>query len=362
MKELTRMSPERLAELIGRFPRLRIAVLGDFFLDKYLDVDPALAETSLETGKTAHQVAAVRHSPGAAGTVVCNLAALGAGAIHAVGFTGDDGESYDLRKDLAALGCSTTHLDCDPQRMTPTYLKPRDRNDPSLAGEHNRYDTKNRTPTSAAAQQRIVRALDALLPEVDAVIAMDQVDEEDCGAVTSAVVEALADRAVRWPKVIFWADSRRRIRRFRNVIIKPNQFEAAGIDSPLPDQHVAVDRLCEAVGELRRMTKAPICVTRGAAGMLVERPGADVDPRRAAGGSHRSDRGRRQRDGGGRAGLKRRRQPARGRADGQSRGFDYGRAIGHHRRCPGGAASARVCRCGLPNVAKPQAAWTPRWR
>ena len=41
MKELTRMSPERLAELIDRFPRLRIAVLGDFFLDKYLDVDPA---------------------------------------------------------------------------------------------------------------------------------------------------------------------------------------------------------------------------------------------------------------------------------------------------------------------------------
>ena len=272
MKELTQMSPERLAELIGRFPRLRIAVLGDFFLDKYLDVDPALAETSLETGKTAHQVVAVRHSPGAAGTVVCNLAALGAGVIHAVGFTGDDGASYDLRKDLAALGCSTTHLDCDPGRMTPTYLKPRDRNDPSLAGEHNRYDTKNRTPTSPAAQQRIVRALDALLPAVDAVIAMDQVDEEDCGVVTSAVVEVLADRALRWPKVIFWADSRRRIRRFRNVIIKPNQFEAAGIDSPTPDQRIAVDRLCDAVGELRRTTKAPICVTRGAAGMLASDP------------------------------------------------------------------------------------------
>ena len=146
------MSPERLAELVARFARARIAVLGDFFLDKYLDVDPALAETSLETGKTAHQVARVRHSPGAAGTVVCNLASLGAGALHAVGFTGDDGESYDLRKDLVAIGCSTSHLDCDPRRMTPTYLKPRDLHDASLAGEHNRYDTKNRTPTDRAAQ------------------------------------------------------------------------------------------------------------------------------------------------------------------------------------------------------------------
>ena len=73
------MDAERLQDLLLRFPKCRIAVLGDFFLDKYLDVDPALAEVSLETGKTAHQVVSIRCSPGAAGTVVNNLAALGAG-------------------------------------------------------------------------------------------------------------------------------------------------------------------------------------------------------------------------------------------------------------------------------------------
>jgi len=41
--------------------------VGDFFLDKYLDIEPAWAEYSIETGKTAHQVAAIRTSPGAAG-------------------------------------------------------------------------------------------------------------------------------------------------------------------------------------------------------------------------------------------------------------------------------------------------------
>ncbi len=136
MKTLNDMRPERLNELVGRFSDLRIAVLGDFFLDKYLDVDPRLAEVSVETGKTAHQVVGIRHSPGAAGTVVCNLAALGTGTLHAIGFTGDDGQSYELRKDLAELRCSTDHLHCDQRRMTPTYLKPRDKTDPSLAGEH----------------------------------------------------------------------------------------------------------------------------------------------------------------------------------------------------------------------------------
>ena len=96
MKATSGISPGRLEELVSEFWRARIAVLGDFFLDKYLEVDPSLAERSLETGKRAHQVVAVRHSPGAAGTVVSNLAALGAGRLHAVGIVGDDGEAADL--------------------------------------------------------------------------------------------------------------------------------------------------------------------------------------------------------------------------------------------------------------------------
>ncbi len=65
---LTAFDETRLTALTARFHRVRVAVLGDFFLDKYLDTEPALAETSLETGRTAHQVVAVRHAPGAAGT------------------------------------------------------------------------------------------------------------------------------------------------------------------------------------------------------------------------------------------------------------------------------------------------------
>ena len=266
MNELRQFSQARLAELTGRFGRMRIAVVGDFFLDKYLDVDPAIAETSIETGKTAHQVAAVRHSPGAAGTIVANLAALGAGELHAVGFTGDDGESYDLRKDLAALGCSTDRLHLETDRMTPTYLKPRDCSVPGLSGEHNRYDTKNRTPTGRDVQERIVLALDELLPRIDALIVLDQVDEEGCGVITPLVVEALADRAARFPKVVFWADSRRRIRRFRRVIIKPNQFEAVGIVDQTPDNKVALDRLCAAVAHCVGRSadrSAPPAATRG---------------------------------------------------------------------------------------------------
>jgi len=303
------MTPERLSEIIGRFAQVRVAVIGDFFLDKYLDVDPALVEVSLETGKAAHQVVRIRHSPGAAGTVVSNLAALECGTMYAVGFTGDDGESYDLRRDLAAMRCNTEHLIRVPQRMTPTYLKPRDATDPSLAGEHSRYDTKNRATTTRETEDRLIDSLDALLPEdagsgagaIDALIVADQVEEEDCGVITARVAEAIADRAQRvgrWElgvgrrragalptpnprlptRVIFWADSRRRIRQFRNVIIKPNQFEAVGWENPPPDAAVRTSELVKAVRRLRDKTQAPIVVTQGAAGMLVSDPQMTLVP------------------------------------------------------------------------------------
>ena len=76
------MDAGRLEEIIGRFPECRVAVLGDFFLDKYLDTDPAIAQVSVESGRTAHQVVGIRTSAGAAGTIVNNLHALDAGRIH----------------------------------------------------------------------------------------------------------------------------------------------------------------------------------------------------------------------------------------------------------------------------------------
>lgn len=278
MRTLSDMTPARLDELLGRFGTIRVAVLGDYFLDKYLDVEPSLAELSVETGKTAHQVVAIRHSPGAAGTVVANLAALGAGELHAVGYSGDDGSSYDLRKGLSALGCRTDHLHIASDRMTPTYLKPRDRSNPSLAGEHSRYDTKNREPTSEEMQQRVIKSLDELLENVDAVAVLDQVEEENCGVVTGQVIDALAERAARSTGVVFWADSRRRARRFHHVIIKCNQFEVAGWMDPRPGDSVPSDELIAALETLRKDNDAPVCVTRGPQGMLVTDPVPTIVP------------------------------------------------------------------------------------
>ncbi len=62
------------------------------------------------------------------------------------------------------------------------------------------------------------------------------------------------------------------------MIIKANQFEAVGHDNPLPDEVIEIDRLREAVPQLRKQIGAPVCVTRGAAGMIVSDPEVTLIP------------------------------------------------------------------------------------
>ena len=275
---------DRLAALTRRFRAVRVAVLGDFFLDKYLEVEPALAETSLETGRVAHQVVAVRHAPGAAGTVVNNLTALGAENIEAIGFTGDDGEGWELRKDLAALGCGLTHLHVAAERVTPTYLKPRDRARLVLEGEHNRYDLKNRRPAPERIAQALLASLDAALPHVDALVVMDQVTEEGVGALTAPLIAALAARAPRFSEVVFWADSRGRIRRYRNVTVKVNQFELAGQGDPAPGARVSDEVIRAETEALAALVGAPVFATAGERGVRVSGPNPVTVPSVAVAG------------------------------------------------------------------------------
>ena len=268
------LTDERLVELVDRFQDSHVAVLGDFFLDKYLDVDPTLVETSVETGKQAHQVVRVRCSPGAAGTVVNNLSALGAGRLRAIGLIGDDGEGYELRRGFESRNCATDFLICASDMATPTYLKPRDLSIAGLAGEHDRYDTKLRCAVPLALERRIIGALDCLLSEIDALIVLDQVESEeaDSSILSQTVRNAMMNRAKSRPDLIVWVDSRCNQSAYRRVIIKCNHFEVLGLRQPPPGTTVDENELLDAARRLRLANDAPVVVTRGDRGAMVSDP------------------------------------------------------------------------------------------
>lgn len=173
----------KLKSWLERFPDLKVLVIGDFFLDKYLILERALSETSLETGLEAYQVADVRCSPGAAGTVTSNLRALGAQVI-ALGVIGDDGEGYELKRGLAERGIQDVLLTSSPGKLfTPTYTKPMMREPDGRTHELNRLDIKNRAPLPQAAEDALIERLESLAPQMDAVVVADQVQERNVGAI-----------------------------------------------------------------------------------------------------------------------------------------------------------------------------------
>src|SRR5438270_4042456 len=145
-----------LEQILNRLPRMTIGVLGDLFLDRYLDIDATLTEPSLETGLDAYQVVRVRAQPGAAGTIINNLAALGVGRIVPVAVIGDDGEGHELRQALAKMpAVDQTHILAWDGRRTPTYTKPMLETPGQPARELNRLDIKNRRPTPREAETAV---------------------------------------------------------------------------------------------------------------------------------------------------------------------------------------------------------------
>lgn len=266
------LTDETLERILNGIPRLTVGVLGDLFLDRYLDIDGALEETSLETGLRAYQVVRVRSLPGAAGTVINNLAALGVGRICAVSVIGDDGEGYELGQALRRLGVVEEQgILTAEERRTPTYSKPMLCNPGKPPRELKRLDIKNRTPLSDKIEERVLQALEQVWPRVDTLIVLDQVSEAECGVITTRVRERLAELGERAPAKFVLADSRERIGLFRSVALKANDLACrTAVYGPAAEPHV--HQL--AGSALARRTQRAVFSTRGAEGIML------VDPAR----------------------------------------------------------------------------------
>ncbi len=219
------MDRKRFEAITGNYYRLRIGVLGDFCLDRYLEIDPEKRELSLETGLPVHNVINVRAQPGGAGTILNNLSALGT-ATYPIGFVGEDGEGFELWRALENLpGVRLDGMIRASQRRTFTYCKPLVLSPGKPPAELNRLDSKNWTPTPPTVQAQLADRLLQLAEQLDGLIVLDQVDVAETGVVTRNLLELLAELSKRNPARPILADSRRGLRDFPPVIFKMNAAE-----------------------------------------------------------------------------------------------------------------------------------------
>ena len=260
------MTPERFTELSARYATLRIGVVGDFCLDRYLDIDPAKCETSIETGLPVHNVTSVRSQPGAAGTILGNLVALGADTVLPIGFCGEDGEGWELLRALR----QTPRVKLDgfiqtPERRTFSYTKPLVHEPGETPRELSRLDLKNWTPTPGGVQEQLLAVLRDIAGNADAMIVMDQVDIPETGVITARICEAVGDISRERPTLPVLADCRRGLRGWPACIWKMNARELSLLwGVPESDD----EAMRAAAGQLALNNRRAVFVTMAGDGIL----------------------------------------------------------------------------------------------
>ncbi|HEU0010400.1 MAG TPA: PfkB family carbohydrate kinase [Verrucomicrobiae bacterium] len=266
------MTLDRFQSITARYASLRVAVVGDFCLDRYLEIDPTKQETSIETNLPVHNVVHVRSQPGGAGTILNNLVALGIGSIHPVGFCGTDGEGFELQRALRAKGqcVQMNQFFATDARRTFTYCKPLLMHPGRPPEELNRLDSKNWTPTPGLVEGRVFGAVNELAASVDAFIVLDQVDTPGTGVVTARVLAAVGEAAKRFPLKWILADSRRGLRGWPPVCFKMNAAELGALAGLPADASLETVRATALA--LARQQGKPVFVTLSERGILAAAP------------------------------------------------------------------------------------------
>lgn len=221
------MDKARLETLLKKLPDVRVAVVGDLFLDRWLFIDPVLNEPSLETGLPAWQVLRDKQSPGAGGTVLNNLSALGIGSMFAVSMLGEDGAGRDVELALEDRKVDTRFVIHSREVVTPQYIKPMLMSQGGPAVEQNRIDVKNLRPTPHTLEEKLMENLTLAASAADAVILLDQLTEENRGVITHSMRRHAMNLAKLRPELLIFVDSRAFIHLFKDVTIKCNNLEAA---------------------------------------------------------------------------------------------------------------------------------------
>lgn len=266
----------RCEEITRRFSDLSIAVVGDFCLDRYLEIDFDRQEFSIETGLPVWNAVNVRAQPGGCGTVVSNLHALGVGRIIPVGFRGLDGEGWELEQALKSLdNVVIDHLFATPYRRTFTYTKPLDlRSGPgSPPRELNRIDLKNWSRTPERVSQRISASLECLATEgINAMIVLDQCDQPNFGVITDEVLSTIDRLRRAWPDLFLLGDSRSGLERFPPIAWKMNLDELSRL---LPNPPRGVTDPAEVLHRAAQLAAdhgAEVCVTLAEQGLVAAGP------------------------------------------------------------------------------------------
>jgi len=210
------MTPERAADLLGAARKVRVLVVGDVMLDRYItgSVERISPEAPVPVVRVEEESAAA----GGAANVAANVAALGA-ACRIVGCVGRDAAGATLKERLDGIGIGTDGLILSEER--PTTVKTR------ILARHQqvaRVDHESDADATPRLATSLAKAVASLSAESDVLIAEDY----DKGVFAPEVVRSFLDAGARQGIPTVVDPKRRNFFAYTGAtVFKPNAKELA---------------------------------------------------------------------------------------------------------------------------------------
>ncbi len=244
--------------VLAHFASRRILVVGDLMLDRFSY--GSVGRISPEAPAAVINLDRVEEAVGGAGNVARNIASLEAHC-DLVGMVGTDEAANAICRCLAVLPHVEAHLVHAPDRVTTVKSR-------FVAKLHNthllRADVEDASPISAELQQKVVRAIAELMPQVDAVLLSDY----SKGLLTDDAVRRIIEAARKAGKFVVVDPKGRHYERYAGAdFISPNLNELSqAVGAPVDtEEHQVI-----AARKLLDVTKGrAVLITRSEHGVLV---------------------------------------------------------------------------------------------
>lgn len=254
----------KLINFLDSFKKQTILVIGDTMVDKF--IWGKVSRISPEAPVPVVEITKETETLGAAGNVANNITALGAKAVI-ISAIGEDNTGKSMIEMLEEKGIDASRLVYDPHR--PTIIKTR-----IIATNQQvvRVDREIKGVLSHLTESKIIRNIEAAIPEADGVILSDY----GKGVINPKVLKR-AIYLARKHKIPVTVDPKiENFKKYKRVTsITPNLKEAS---EGMNVKNIADEQAVEALGKriLKTLNSDSVLITRGEMGMTLIRPGNKV--------------------------------------------------------------------------------------
>ncbi|HVO57789.1 MAG TPA: PfkB family carbohydrate kinase [Dongiaceae bacterium] len=256
MPNLVTDSLPRLKRLLPRLRGMRLGVLGDLMLDRYLW--GTASRLSPEAAVPVVDFAEQSECLGGAGNVAANLASLGA-KVEAFGVTGEDEPGQALRTCLRAAGIAEQGCLADKSRVTTVKTR--------IIARHQqivRIDRERRDAVIAPLEEKLFRRLLASLAKLDGLVLSDY----DKGLINDAFADRVLSACHRLKVPVFVKPKTSRLYAYRGArVIVCNAKEAGFFVTRSLHDEKSVEDAGRAL--LAHFGCSAVVITRGEKGMSV---------------------------------------------------------------------------------------------